>query len=239
VKLIGAGFPRTATLSQKIALEMLGVGPCYHMVNVLGDLSQTQPWHRALDGESPWHEIFDGFESTVDWPGGFFYKEILEAFPDAKVLLSVRDPEAWERSMRGTVWDVRHGNSVMRHVSDAWGLIDSQWAEYLRMVDRMLWTDNGSFAGGNDTPEEMLAGMERHHEEVKSTVPSEKLLVWSASEGWEPLCEFLEVPVPDAPFPRVNDSATFVDRVVDQALLALNAWRARSQAEQAEPAATH
>src|SRR5436853_7037668 len=102
MKLIGAGLPRTGTLSQKVALEMLGLGPCYHMVNVLGDLDQAEGWRRALEGQGPWDEIFDGFQSTVDWPGSFFYKELVEAYPDAKVLLSVRDPEAWTRSMRDT-----------------------------------------------------------------------------------------------------------------------------------------
>ena len=96
MKLIGAGFPRTGTLSQKIALEVLGYGPCYHMVNVLADLPQALLWDRALDGEAPWSELFDGFESTVDWPGGYFYKELVEEYPDAKVLLSTRDLEAWE-----------------------------------------------------------------------------------------------------------------------------------------------
>jgi hypothetical protein len=93
MKLIGAGMPRTGTLSQKVALEMLGLGPCYHMVNVLADTNQADLWKRALAGESPWEEIFDGFQSTVDAPGHHFYKELIEVYPDAKVLLSTRDPE--------------------------------------------------------------------------------------------------------------------------------------------------
>lgn len=238
MKLIGAGFPRTATLSQKLALEMIGYGPCYHMVNVLGDLPQAALWESALDGESPWSELFDGFAATVDWPGGYFYKEIMEEYPDAKVLLSTRDPEAWERSMRDTVWAVRHGGSVMRLLSDARGEVDPGWAGYLRMIDRLLWTGKGSFAAGNDEPEQLIAGMQRHHDEVKSTVPAERLLVWSAAEGWEPLCEFLEVPVPDMPFPRVNDSREFVNRVIDGALITLNEWR-KSAADEPSPAAAH
>src|SRR4030088_835130 len=110
MKLIGAGLPRTATLTQKVALEMLGIGPCYHMVNVLGDLDLVPLWQDALEGRPDWERIFEGHQSTVDWPGGFFYRELIEAYPDAKVLLSVRDPEAWERSMRDTVWGVVWGD---------------------------------------------------------------------------------------------------------------------------------
>src|SRR5205807_741551 len=97
MKVIGAGLPRTATLTQKVALEMLGQGPCYHMVNVLADLDLVPLWRAAYDGNADWDRIFDGFESTVDWPGGFFYRELMDRYPEAKVLLSVRDPEAWER----------------------------------------------------------------------------------------------------------------------------------------------
>src|SRR5579864_6711512 len=100
MRLIGAGLPRTGTLSQKAALEMLGIGPCYHMVTVLRDLDQTRVWRRALDGQARWGEIFNGCQATVDWPGSFFYRELVDAFPDAKVLLSIRDAEAWEGSMR-------------------------------------------------------------------------------------------------------------------------------------------
>jgi hypothetical protein len=238
VKLIGAGFPRTATLSQKLALEMLGLGPCYHMVTVLADLPQAALWDRALDGEAPWSEIFDEYGATVDWPGGYFYKELMQAYPGAKVLLSVRDPQAWEQSMRSTVWEVRNGCTMMRLLSDARGQVDSDWAGFLRMIDRLLWTENGSFALGHAQPAQLIAGMKRHEDEVRSTVAPERLLVWSAAEGWEPLCEFLELPIPDIPFPRVNDSREFIDRVIDGSLIALTEWRARSTLEPS-PAATH
>src|SRR6478752_4325732 len=72
MKVIGAGMPRTGTLTQKMALEMLGFGPCYHMVDVLADLTQATLWERALDGDPQWPTIFEGFHSTVDWPGGYF-----------------------------------------------------------------------------------------------------------------------------------------------------------------------
>ncbi len=222
MKLIGAGLPRTGTLSQKVGLEMAGVGPCYHMVNVLGDLSQTAVWEAAYEGRADWQEIFADFESTVDWPGSYYYKELIEAFPDAKVLLSVRDGEAWERSMRTTIWDSLWGDSLMNDMSDARKRIDPSWQAYMDLMARM-WNSIGIAA--DSAPGSLAAAIERHNAEVIATVPSDRLLVWSVGEGWEPLCEFLEIPVPDAPFPRMNESAQFAERIIDGALIAVKQWR--------------
>ena len=227
MKLIGAGLPRTGTLTQKMALEMLGLGPCYHMVDVLGDLEQAPLWARALDGQAPWGEIFDGFQSTVDWPGGYFYRELMDVYPDAKVLLSVREDEAWERSMRQTVWAVRHGESLIRLLSSAQAHVNPQWHGFLNMIDGLLWREEGTFAGGHAEPRQLIDAMHRHNDEVKRNVPSERLLVWSVTEGWGPLCEFLELPVPDGPFPHLNDSTEFLNRIIDGSLAALTQWRER------------
>lgn len=224
MRLIGAGLPRTGTLSQKIALEMLGLNPCYHMVTVLGDLTQAPLWERAVEGDGQWDEIFGGYQSTVDWPGGLFYRELIDVYPDAKVLLSTRDPESWERSMRETVWAVRHGGSLIRLLSDAQALVNPAWAGFISMIDALVW--DATFGDG-DSPEEMIATFNRHNEEVQATVPADRLLVWSVCDGWEPLCEFLEVPIPDIPFPHLNDSKEFADRVIDGSLLALREWRAQ------------
>jgi hypothetical protein len=186
MRLIGAGLPRTATLTQKTALEMLGVGPCYHMVNVLADLDQVQLWMAALNGEARWDETFAGFQSTVDWPGGYFYRELMEVYPDAVVLLSVRDPQTWAKSARDTVWSVRHGESLMRLLSSAWGEVDPKWQGFLEMVDGLLWKNEGTFAKGHETLEQLAAGMVAFNEEVKRTVPAERLLVWSPGMGGSP-----------------------------------------------------
>jgi hypothetical protein len=225
MKLIGAGMPRTGTLTQKMALEMLGLGPCYHMVNVLADLEQARLWDRALDREEPWEEIFAGFNSTVDWPGGYFYRELMEFYPDAKVLLSVRDPEAWERSMRQTVWAVRHGESLIRLLSSAQAHVNPQWQGFLNMIDRLVW--GATFGARGDSPEQLVEAMLHHNEQVERAVPAERLLVWRVEEGWGPLCEFLGVAVPEAPFPHVNDTPEFLNRIVDSSLLALQEWRAK------------
>ncbi|MGH2844076.1 MAG: sulfotransferase family protein, partial [Solirubrobacteraceae bacterium] len=103
MQLIGAGLPRTATMSQKVALDTLGL-PCYHMYNVLADLSKADLWRQVLDGEVPAGDAMDGCAATVDWPGSYYYKDLIEAYPDAKVLLSVRSPESWAQSMHDTIW---------------------------------------------------------------------------------------------------------------------------------------
>jgi len=226
VKIIGAGMPRTGTLTQKMALEMLGVGPCYHMVDVLANLDQAGLWSRALEGESVWPEIFPGFQSTVDWPGGYFYRELAEFYPEAKVVLSVRDPHAWEQSMRQTVWAVRNGESLTRLLSSARAHVDPGWKAFLDMIDALLWKEAGTFAAVHDKPEQLIETMLRHNEEVQRTISPERLLVWDLSEGWEPLCAFLELPVPDVPLPRINDRTEFLNRIVDGSLDSLLAWRA-------------
>jgi hypothetical protein len=236
MKLIGAGLPRTATLSQKIALELLGFAPCYHMVNVLADLDQADVWRRALEDERALTEALDGFQATVDWPGSFFYRELIDLYPEAKVLLSVRDDDAWARSMHATIWGLFYDDVLMRHLSSARASIDPAWRRYLELMLEM-WERSGLIEGEQTTLESMSAAVHRFNEEVQETVPADRLLVWAPGDGWEPLCAFLEVPVPDTPFPHVNDSEEFAERIVDASLLAIQAARVRGL-DRAEVAAT-
>jgi hypothetical protein len=224
MKVIGAGLPRTATLTQKVALEMLGFGPCYHMVNVLTNLPLARQWEQAMDTEVDWDEIFGEHESTVDWPGSFFYRELADAYPDAKVVLSVRDPEAWERSMLDTIWGLFHGQSVMAHISKTREDVDPEWRAYMDMMRRM-WAAQGVFSGPELRPGQLVEAITRYQEQVQRNIPEDRLLVWSVQDGWEPLCRFLEVDVPQAEFPRLNDSKMFVDRIIDSSLMVIRQWR--------------
>jgi Sulfotransferase domain len=224
MRLIGAGLPRTGTLSQKVALEMLGFGPCYHMVDVLGDLDLVAKWRRALDGDPDWDDIFGEHQSTVDWPGSFYYRDLLDVYPDAKVLLSVRDGDAWAASMRDTIWGLFHGDILINRLSEARRIVDPKWDSYLVMMDEM-WRRSGLMYGDTLDTDWMSAAVERYAAEVQRNVPADRLLVWSVKDGWDELCEFLEVPVPDQPFPHLNDTDTFIDRIIDGSLITLQEWR--------------
>ncbi len=225
MKVIGAGLPRTGTLTQKMALEMLGLGPCYHMVNVLSDLEQAQLWARALDGEPVWDEVFDGFQSTVDWPGGYFTLALAERYPEAKVVLSVRDKQRWAESMHETVWAVRNGDSLTRALSDARAHIDPQWKAFLGMIDSLLWRGQGTFAQEPESMDALIDAAEAHEDAVRAAIPADRLLVWDVREGWEPLCAFLELPVPEVELPHINDRVEFLGRIADGTIEALQQWR--------------
>ena len=225
MRLIGAGLPRTATLSQKIALELLGVGPCYHMVDVLSDLPRARDWADAIDGNARWDEIFAGYHSTVDWPGSYFYRELRETYPDAKLLLSVRSSESWAKSMTETIAGLFYGDTMMRDLAHARARVDPGWHDYLELM-REMWDRSGLLPRGGADEATLARAMERYNAEVQDEF--DDVLVWSPADGWEPICELLEVPVPDAPFPRVNDAAMFEERIIDSALASLNAWRGQA-----------
>jgi hypothetical protein len=141
------------------------------------------------------------------------------------VLLSIRDADAWERSMRATIWGIFYGDMLMHDLSNARGRVDPKWRSYIEMMEGM-WRQSGLIPDGAETDSEaMKRAMLDFNDEVQKTVPADRLLVWSVSEGWEPLCRFLDVPVPDTPFPHLNDSKEFADRVIDGALLTLREWR--------------
>ena len=233
MKVIGAGLPRTATLTQKISLEILGFGPCYHMVNIIGDLSLVPRWQGAFnDGNPDWDAIFGGSQATVDWPGSFFWRELIDAYPDAKVLLSVRSPESWARSMQKTIWGVFYDDVLMRHLSDARANIDPGWRDYMELMKDM-WQKSGLLGemSGVFDPAILGKAFERYNDEVRATVPAGRLLEWKPADGWEPLCEFLEVPVPQAPLPHVNDSELFAQRIIDGAMASLSGFEAAKKAE--------
>jgi hypothetical protein len=230
LKLIGAGLPRTATLTQKIALEMLGLGPCYHMVNILNDLDLVRLWSDAFEGCADWDRVFAGCQATTDWPGAFFYRELIAVYPDAKVLLSVRDGAAWARSMHDTIWGVLYGDTMMRDLSAARCRVDAGWSQYIDLMMAM-WEKSGllgAVEGGFETSA-LAQAMERYNAEVRQAVPPERLLVWSTADGWGPLCEFLEAPVPEAPLPQVNDAMMFADRIIEGSMAALVHWQEQQQ----------
>lgn len=224
MKLIGAGLPRTATTTQMIALEMLGL-PCYHMRDMMADPVKSIPqWRAAFEGNGDWEALFAGKESIVDWPGSYHWRELMDVYPDAKVLLSVRSPESWVQSMHNTIAQIWFGDTLMHHLAMAQYRIDPLYASWLDVMNDM-WTKADIMVKSRGDPAEMAAGMERWNQDVIDTVPADRLLVWNPKDGWEPLCEFLELDVPSQPLPNVNDTENFQKNLIMRpAIDAINRW---------------
>lgn len=188
LKIIGAGLGRTGTLSLKLALEQIGFGPCYHMVEVMLHPEATGLWINAADGNPDWEAIFKGYAATVDYPGCGFWRQLADFYPDAKLLLTVRDPEDWFESTQATIFSPE---SVKR-------LGATPMASF---IQKTAWR---AFGDRIHDRQFMVDHFKRHNEEVQRSIPANRLLVYEVKQGWEPVCRFLNVPVPSTPFPRRN-----------------------------------
>lgn len=186
LRVVGAGLGRTGTSSLKQALEQLLGAPCYHMREVMARPDHVRRWHAIADGAAPgWNDLFAGFGAAVDWPVASFWPELADAYPEALVLLSVRDGRSWWESAANTIFLYR------RMLDDARsGMIDALFA---RHFDVPL-----------DDADACIAAMEAHNRRVREGVPAERLLEWRTEDGWEPICQRLGLPVPAEPFPHRN-----------------------------------
>lgn len=194
LRVVGAGLPRTGTFSLKTALETLLGGPCYHMLELVQNLEHVPTWHDAVRGRMPdWATFLSDYSATVDWPASLFWREISGAFPDAIVLLSVRDAESWWESVSRTVFNVQVPISP----------------EWRAMVDDL---EAQRFTARTGDRAAAIAAFEQHNDAVRKAVPAGRLVEWRAGEGWEPLCSALGVAVPDEPFPHTNTRAEFIAR---------------------------
>lgn len=195
LQVVGAGLGRTGTHSLKLGLEMLLGTPCYHMIEVFKHPEHVPAWHSAAIGEMPdWDKLFEGYSAAVDWPASAYWKELSETYPDALVLLSVRDPEAWWRSTQATIFKE----------------IDSMpGSEWRTMVNTMF---ESRFTSSLHDHDACVGEFLKHNEEVRKTINPNRLVEWQASQGWEPLCAALGVPVPNEPFPRTNTTEEWAAR---------------------------
>ena len=197
LSVIGSGLGRTGTMSLKLALERLGLGRCYHMFEVVQAPPAAGFWEAIADGGAPdWETIFEGFSATVDWPSATYYKQLAAAYPQAKIVHTERDPEAWFKSTQATIFardfTAAPANAfesmVMKVVGDMFER---------RMHDRD-W---------------VISVFDRHNAEVREVIPADRLLIYEVDQGWAPLCAFLGVPVPPEPMPKVNSTEEFQVRV--------------------------
>lgn len=211
LKIIGAGWGRTGTTSTLVALNQLGFGPCYTYFTIMSEKPEHfARWQEAYAGEPmDWPDLFTGYNAVVDWPTCDFYPELLKLWPEAKVILNVRESEGWYTSMVNTIWETYEH---MRHAGAT-----PETNPLYRLGQTMLW--QGAFHGRFEDKAYTIDLFEQNTARVKASLPPEKLLVFDVKEGWEPLCRFLEVPVPATPFPRVNDTAQFRERVAQNLAL--------------------
>lgn len=198
LKVIGSGLGRTGTLSTKLALEQLGFAPCHHMVEVFTHPDTVPLWIEAGRGRADWDAIFDGYAAMVDHPGCCYWRELADAYPDAKVLHTVRDPEKWFASTQATIFNPDRPA----------GPPAGPFRDFMDQVH--AW-----YGGDIHDRGFMVDFFHRHTEAVIAGVPKDRLLVFNVAEGWDPLCAFLGVPAPKGPYPRENSTHEFQTRVAD------------------------
>ena len=201
LSVVGAGVGRTGTLSLKLALEQLGFAPCYHMKEIFEKhFDHVAEWERAADGKPvDWRALFAEYRAAVDFPVAAFYSEIASFFSQSKVILTIRDSEAWYKSFIDTI---RMPLTVE---------LPPPLAEWSRMVRRTIV--DRVFDGHLDDKDHVIACFERHNAAVEASVPAERLLVYDVKQGWEPLCAFLGTDVPQQPFPRTNSTEEWWERI--------------------------
>jgi hypothetical protein len=212
LKVVGAGFGRTGTLSLKLALEELGLGPCYRMVETIARPEHDAMWLALAKGETmDWRPILEGYASTVDWPGVMIWKELAAAYPVAKIALRVRDPESWCRSAAATIFASMQEarNAEILRARGVAGSVDPIRRRHIAMIDAVVVEQ--SFDGSLDEAN-ALRVFNAHNDEVRRLVPPERLLVYKVGKGWEPLCAFLGLPVPATRLPKVNSTEDFTAR---------------------------
>jgi len=185
---IGAGLGRTGTLSLKLALEQLGLGPCFHMAELLIDPKRVPLWLAAADGKPDWDAVFAGYSSTTDYPACLYWRELTAAYPAAKVVLTRRDKDKWFESTQATIFSEAMSARIRGTPVEPF-------------FAKTIWRDLGAHLHDRDF---MTSYFEKHNAAVEGGVAKKRLLVYDVAQGWAPLCEFLGVAAPDSPFPNVN-----------------------------------
>jgi hypothetical protein len=192
-------------MALKLALEQLGFGPCYHMTEIVKNPGHARLWRALHSGQTvSWPELFARYRAAVDWPVCHYYRELMDAFPDAKVILTIRDPDQWYESMANTLYSLKIAADARRRARQerAGAGLAAESAPGSR-----IWED--TFSGRFEDRGHAVAVFERHNAQVVQTVPAERLLVYQVGDGWPQLCGFLGVEPPQQPFPQINSTQSF------------------------------
>jgi len=204
LKVIGTGLPRTGTASLKGALQLLGYQQTYHMDNLLNNPSQVHYWVELFDtGSTDYDALFEGFAASTDFPGFFAYKALLKQYPDSKFILTTRDPDIWYESIKNTVYQAVTAFFQKDTPTDSMRRVEGVF----QLLDRYLF---GQFFKGTFLDKEKtLSLVNAYLDEINAIIPADKMLIYEISEGWQPLCDFLELRVPEIEFPYKNKREDF------------------------------
>jgi hypothetical protein len=201
LRVIGAGVGRTGTNSLRLALNQLGLGPCYHMHELVLNAPVNVPlWLAALDGHADWETIYKGYASAVDWPTAGFFRELSAAYPAAKFVLTVRGAESWAESFSETIYKLQAGGDQA----------PVEFKPWFDMANGVVFKTGFPF--GLDVAG-LANAFNAHTDAVKAAIPADRLLIYEVKDGWGPLCAFLGVPRPAEVFPRTNSRGEFWDAV--------------------------
>jgi hypothetical protein len=198
LQVVGAGLGRTGTHSLKVAFEQLLGGPCYHMVEVFGRPDQREMWAAAVRGEEvDWANFLAPYRATVDWPAAAFWQDLSVAAPDAVIVLSTRDSNAWWKSASETIFAV-----LARGPSPG----DDAGREELTMIEALIAR---RFTPDWQERDGAIAAYEAHNARVRSEAAPGRLVEWQPGDGWAPLCAALGLAEPSEPFPHLNSTSDF------------------------------
>lgn len=215
LKVIGAGFGRTGTLSLKLALETLGYSKCHHMLEVAKSGAQVDFWDRIATGKPPprWDEVFEGFEACTDFPACIYYEALAAHYPDAKIILTVREDAAWQRSVVDTIY------TLWQSMPPWLSWLVPRVRKLQRAIDLLVW--QGALKNQITHPTHARALFNAHNRRVQASFPPDRLLVFDVKAGWAPLCNFLDKPIPDTPFPRTNETRVMKRRILSLKILSV------------------
>lgn len=215
LKVIGTGNGRTGTMSLKSALDELGFGKCFHMYELIEHVPERiKYFEQAESGEAVnWDELFDGYHSAVDFPVIRYYKQVMAKYPDAKIIHTTRDPESWYKSFSETILYATQPD--FKRILKM--MIRLPFSSTLRKKMRVLKFNGAmirNMLGKNFNGKQAAITMfNLHNQDVLATVPKDRMLIYDVKQGWEPLCKFLNVPVPNTPFPKTNSTQEFLNNV--------------------------
>jgi len=201
LEVIGSGLSRTGTMSLKTALEILGFKPCYHGSESVKRISHIDAFYGLACQGKPidWQMIFRNYKATVDAPACLHYQALMQVYPEAKVIHTIRDPDKWYDSSYENIYRIAD-------VVPGWLQKCSKTFRHVIAIMNSYWV--GFFDGRFEDREYAINKFNEYNLEVQQNVPAERLLIYEVKQGWGPLCTFLNVPVPAVPFPHKNDAKT-------------------------------